>query len=188
MLSVRHPIRMTFAMRLVVASGFIFLSLSVCQADTYQWVDKKGTINFADNLQKVPPEYRNSAKKIDGSRSKAQPRSPQPPAASPAPESGIVPGPGINPDLNNQLWRDRLRDARSDLDSLKAEREQAQKEYETFLREYRMRTFGDPDTEARHRARIADLGERIMQKEEEITTTIPEEARRAGVPGGALDQ
>jgi hypothetical protein len=90
--------------------------------------------------------------------------------------------------MNSQMWRDRLRDARSDLDSLKAEREKAQKEYETFLREYRMRTFGDPDAEARHRSKIADLGERITQKEEEINTTIPEEARRAGVPGGALER
>jgi hypothetical protein len=185
---VRHPTLFTFAITLAVVSGFILLPLSICQADTYQWVDKNGVINFADNLQKVPPEYRDSAKKIDGGRGKTMPRASQPAPSAPSSVPNIAPNLGMNTDMTNQMWRDRLRDARTDLENLKAEREKALKEYETFVAEYRMRTFGDPAAEAKHRARLADLGEQITQKEEEINTTIPEEARRAGVPGGALNR
>ena len=31
-------------------------------ADIYKWVDKDGTVNFADDLNKVPPEYRDQVK------------------------------------------------------------------------------------------------------------------------------
>ena len=31
-------------------------------ADIYKWVDKDGTLNFADDLDKVPPEYRDQVK------------------------------------------------------------------------------------------------------------------------------
>ena len=31
-------------------------------ADIYKWVDKDGTVNFADDLDKVPPEYRDKVK------------------------------------------------------------------------------------------------------------------------------
>ena len=31
-------------------------------ADIYKWVDKDGTLNFADDLDKVPPEYRDKVK------------------------------------------------------------------------------------------------------------------------------
>jgi hypothetical protein len=31
-------------------------------ADIYKWVDKDGTVNFADDLDKVPPEYRDQVK------------------------------------------------------------------------------------------------------------------------------
>jgi len=30
--------------------------------ETYRWVDKDGTLNFADDLEKVPPEYRDQVK------------------------------------------------------------------------------------------------------------------------------
>ena len=31
-------------------------------AEIYKWVDKEGTLNFADDLEKVPPEYRDQVK------------------------------------------------------------------------------------------------------------------------------
>ena len=32
-------------------------------AEIYKWVDKDGTVNFSDDLSKVPPEYRDQVKK-----------------------------------------------------------------------------------------------------------------------------
>lgn len=35
-------------------------------AETYKWVDSHGTVNYADDLGKVPPKYRKKAKRIGG--------------------------------------------------------------------------------------------------------------------------
>jgi hypothetical protein len=37
-------------------------------ADIYKWVDKDGTLNFADDLDKVPPEYRDQVKTEGGAQ------------------------------------------------------------------------------------------------------------------------
>ncbi len=50
-------------------------------ADIYKWVDKDGTVNFADDLDKVPPEYRDQVKteKVKDSQ--------EPQTSTPAPAS-----------------------------------------------------------------------------------------------------
>lgn len=35
-------------------------------AGTYQWTDERGTVNFAEDLGKVPKKYRKKAKLLDG--------------------------------------------------------------------------------------------------------------------------
>ena len=34
-------------------------------AETYQWTDKDGNVGFTDSLEKVPPQYRQSAKRLE---------------------------------------------------------------------------------------------------------------------------
>jgi hypothetical protein len=41
---------------------FLVLPSIFNAADIYKWVDKDGTVNFADDLNKVPPEYRDQVK------------------------------------------------------------------------------------------------------------------------------
>jgi uncharacterized protein YciW len=89
---------------------------------------------------------------------------------------------------NYAAWRDRMRQARADLEQLKMEREATQKDYDRLRAELYARAFGDPEADAKYRARLAELDEQISQKEYELTTTIPDEARQAGVPPGVLDQ
>ena len=165
----------------------LLLSNRPATADTFKWIDKNGNIGYADSLQKVPPEFRESAKRLDGTK---------PGAASPAKPFQIVPSiPQSGPDVPSVkaeeaygLWQERVREARSELQQLKVQRESAQKEYETLRAEFYVRSFADPEADAKYRAKLADLDEQINKKEYELSVTIPDEARRAGIPPGVLSQ
>ena len=39
----------------------ILLATTVAQAETYEWIDKEGTVHFSESLPEVPAKYRNSA-------------------------------------------------------------------------------------------------------------------------------
>jgi len=155
-------------------------------AETYRWTDKDGNVGYADSLQKVPSQYREAAKRVDkesptGSSTKPFQVVPSPPQSYPGP-------PSVGTEESYAAWRDRMREARADLEHLKTQREAAQKDYERLRAELYVRAFGDPQADARYRARLAELDEQISQKEYELTTTIPDEARKAGIPPGVLNQ
>lgn len=148
------------------------------EPDTYQWTDDRGNVGFTDSLEKVPPKYRKSAKKFKpGSPQKA----PTPPATG-----GFIPG--ESQEAVNEVWRDRMSRARAELDDLKVQRQKAQEEYESQRHGLFRWGFADPDVEAKASAKLSDLDQRIRDKEHELTVTIPDEARQAGVPPGALNQ
>jgi len=54
---------------------FLFLSLpSVHGVTFYKWVDKNGVVNFTDDPERVPPEYRNQVERgVEGDTSSATP-------------------------------------------------------------------------------------------------------------------
>ena len=89
-------------------------------------------------------------------------------------------------------WQERIRAARAELDSLKAQREKAQTAYDAVQRPTWIPTLRlfpiDPEQQADTLSRIRELEQRILDKEYEINTTIPDEARRAGVPSSVLSQ
>ena len=72
-------------MKKVVKFAILFLLLVLVSisnaAPIYKWVDKDGTANFADDLSKVPPEYRDQVKREEVKDS------PQTQTPSPAPAS-----------------------------------------------------------------------------------------------------
>ena len=103
--------------------------------------------------------------------------------------------PADNPALGDTLeetyapWLDRIRTARAELDKLKVQREKAQDTYDDLLRQRNLRSFQvDPETESKTTTAISELDQKIRDKEYEVTTTIPDEARRAGVPSSVLSQ
>ena len=50
--------------RIFLVLTALFLAVPAVAA-TYKWVDEKGTINYADDLGKIPKKYRERAKTID---------------------------------------------------------------------------------------------------------------------------
>ena len=94
----------------------------------------------------------------------------------------------MNSDQTYADWRERVRAARAELDQLRTQRANAQKEYENFRGELFKRGLAEPNTDSRLQSRLTDLDNQITQKEYELNTTIPDAARRAGVPPGVLSQ
>ena len=183
------PRALRFCATIAIASSLLVLVAFAAipsLAETYRWTDKDGTVGYADSLQQIPPQYRESAKRVDkesptGSSTKPFQVVPSPPQSYPGP-------PSVGTEESYAAWRDRMREARADLEHLKTQREAAQKDYERLRAELYVRAFGDPQADARYRARLAELDEQISQKEYELTTTIPDEARKAGIPPGVLNQ
>jgi uncharacterized coiled-coil DUF342 family protein len=84
---------------------FIFSAYSYGAEPTiYQWVDKNGTLNFSDDLEKVPPAYRNQIK-IKSSGKTPQIEPPAPPAAPTAAPQEAEKVDNYGSDEN--YWRDR---------------------------------------------------------------------------------
>jgi len=149
------------------------------EPDTYQWTDDRGNVGFTDSLEKVPPKYRKSAKKF-------KPGSPQ---KAPTPPATGGSTPGESQETVNEVWRDRMSRARAELEDLKAQRLAAQEEYDALLRRRNMQSRPlEADVEPKASSKINDLDQRIRDKEHELTVTIPDEARQAGVPPNALAQ
>jgi len=178
-----------FFSHIAIASNLVILLAFAAVpslAETYRWTDKDGNVGYADSLQKVPSQYRQAAKRVD--KESSTDSSTKPFQVVPSPPQSYPGPPSVDTEQSYAAWRDRMREARADLEHLKTQREAAQKDYERLRAELYVRAFGDPQADARYRARLAELDEQISQKEYEVTTTIPDEARKAGIPPGVLNQ
>jgi hypothetical protein len=183
----RSSIPWTGALALAVC--LVLLRPDPASAETYQWTDKDGTVGFADSLEKVPPQYRQSAKRLEETKesTKSFQRVPTPPD-----RSNTMPSAPTDQGDPYAVWRQRMAAARAELEELRAKRQKAQEEYDNLLflrRNQQLRSYRvDPDTEAEAASKISALDQRIRDKEYDINTAIPDQARRAGVPPGALSQ
>src|SRR2546422_187771 len=173
-----HRYRRLLTSAMALAACLVLLLQEPASAETYQWTDKDGNVGFTDSLEKVPPQYRKSAKRVDETKesTKTFQRVPTPPGLN-----NTMPT-DLGPSDSYDSWRARLEAARAELEELKKQRQTVRKEYDTLRAEFYVRSFADPEKDAQLRAKLAELDEKIRQKEYEITTTIPDEARRAGVP------
>lgn len=177
--------RIPWTSALALAACLLLLQPYPTSAETYQWTDKDGTVGFADSLEKVPPQYRQSAKRLEETKesTKSFQRVPAPPG-----RDNTMPSAPTDQGEPYVVWRQRMTAARAELEELKRQRQTVQKEYDTLRAEFYVRSFADPEKDAQLRAKLAELDEQIRKKENDITTTIPDEARRSGVPTGALSQ
>jgi hypothetical protein len=107
----------------IVKMAILILLLLVCPsishvAEIYKWVDKDGTVNFADDLNKVPPEYRDQVK-IEEVRDSEKIQSPTPgPASGRTTEEEKRDAKG----MGEEYWRERVRPWKKQL-------KQAQEDY-----------------------------------------------------------
>ena len=184
-----HRYRRLLTSAMALAACLLLLLHNPASAETYQWTDKDGNVGFTDSLEKVPPQYRKSAKRVDETKesTKTFQRVPTPPG-----RNNTMPSAPSDQGNPYEAWRDRVQRARAELDELKAKRQKAQDEYDDLLR-YRnfwsLRSHRvDPNEDAKILSKLKELDQQVREKEHELTVTIPDEARRAGVPAGVLSQ
>jgi hypothetical protein len=183
-----HRYRIPLTGALALAACLVLLPSDPASAETYQWTDKNGNVGFTDSLENVPPQYRQSAKRVEGKES----TKPLQVVPSPPGRDNTMPSSPTDQDELNATWRQRMIAARAELQELRAKREKAQTAYDALRRPTWIPTLRlfqiDPEKDAQAAATLKELEQRIRDKEYEISTTIPDEARRAGVPPGVLSQ
>jgi len=69
-------------MKSFICLGFILLLAAPLHAETYSWVDDRGTYNFTEDYSSIPKKYRNKVKR----------REDVPPTQSLSPDSGSTSG------------------------------------------------------------------------------------------------
>jgi len=172
--------RTPFIAAFAPASLLVLFLHTPVYAETYQWTDKNGAVGFADSLDKVPPEYRKSAKRFQENRSGQSFQT-----VPGAPESGDIPSES-SPAQDPDYWREQILAAQEQLEQLKVQRQQAQQAYDNLLgqRNQHSRPIDSQDVE-KASSQISNVDRQIREKEREISA-ITDEARRAGVPSSVL--
>lgn len=169
--------------------AFLLLTASPAPATIYQWTDQQGTVGFTDDLQRVPPEYRKSAKHVGENPSRTLVAAPAITRHITAESLATSPAAGpIESDADRYAaWLGRVDRARKDLEELKVKRQKAEEERIRMLRQlWYQWGFLDNEQYAKLLESIRDLDQQIRDKESELASTIPDEARRASIPPGLL--
>jgi hypothetical protein len=170
---------------IIIVMAVVLSASTSAIAETYRWTDMDGNVGYADSLQKVPPQYREAARRVDGKSSSG----PRPTLQTvPSNPTGAVSPPQGDSEEIHAVWRNRMNGTRAELEQLKIQRETVQKQYDALRGERFGKVFADPEADANHRAHLADLDAQISEKERALSTTIPDEARKAGIPPGVLSQ
>src|SRR5881396_571320 len=116
----RSSIPLTGALALAACLGLLLPDPAA--AETYQWTDKDGNVGFTDSLEKVPPQYRKSAKRVEETKesTKTFQRVPTPPG-----RSNTMPSAPTDQGDPYAVWRDRVQRARAELEELRSKRQKA---------------------------------------------------------------
>jgi hypothetical protein len=152
----------------------------------YQWTDKKGVAHIVDSLEKVPKQYRDTAKKLTGPKKEDVDQGQQVQQ-----ESDDATGADAEEATAGEKaqWQQRMRDARQRLaDAEKNYRELVQRRNEL------PQSWGGPASgrlDTRAEAEKLEPEINIAQREidkarNDLEVVIPEIARKAGVPPGWL--
>jgi hypothetical protein len=173
----------------------LFLAGSLAGADDadkrflYQWTDDRGNAHISDSLEKVPPKYRSRARTLeqgvgeDGGQDLPAVEQPEY-----RPMEGI--GWEENDEIRRAEWQQRMYDAKQRM----ADAENRLRHNEEQLKALQEKTgyglYGyTPEAEAeaaRLESEIARAQVDLANARREVEVSIPEEARKAGVPPGWL--
>lgn len=150
----------------------------------YEWTDRKGTLHITDGLGKVPERYRDKARKVESIKEQ-----------EPGPEQQTQyesPSESESQDEENEAraewqyrmreWKTRLADAEKEHQALERERAQLTLAWGSIALappEYRQKAL-------EIERRLKDVQTDIDTAKNMITTVLPDEARKAGVPPGWL--
>ena len=153
----------------------------------YQWTDGKGVVHITDDLTKVPRQYRQNARKLESPAGEEEKRSEAGSSVqtAPAPYDETQ---EREADLKDE-WQQRMRTARRTLANAERRYQELEKK-----RDEAIMSWGGPasgrlegrEEAARIEAEMKQLQQQMEEIRREIEVTIPDEARKAGIPPGWL--
>jgi len=144
-------------------------------AETYQWTDERGTVNFAEDLGKVPKKYRKKAKLLG-----SEDAEPAAPAAVTAPESvrpkgeEVQKGKKVYGGKDEVAWRRDFLQAASNLDNAETELAGLKARLQDTSRMSRSEYLAIQNSIRHGESRVGDLQRKLDQ--------LHETADRLGVP------
>jgi len=185
--------------RIVLIAGLLFFLAygpAVQAADNpsylYQWKDDQGVVNVTDDLDKVPPKYRSRATQLlqpgagkEDDESRGDTRKAEQPQNLDA---------GTSPDrdeIRKAEWQRRMLDAKNRLTAAEDRYSQLEQRRNELMSRSGSSGAALPTQEMLDEMNVLD-GELATAKlnadkaREEVEVTIPDEARRAGIPPGWL--
>jgi len=163
-------------------------AVSPAAAIMYQWTAPDGSIGLTDDPGRIPEQYRATAKPYQSPD--MPPASTPPSGAAPesdAPSSVATTAPATADVDNNghdrAWWRDRVKtltDQRADLTGQRNKLEEKFNQLYYFGTE----TIGELQLQQSLREQLDDLAGQISDIDQQLTSGLPDEARRAGAPPG----
>lgn len=151
----------------------------------YQWTDSAGGVHITDDLGDVPERYRSKARKIEA-RKPAESGGEQ--QVQENPESPDSEAAGVEEDAKAE-WQQRLRDWKNRLANAEKRYQDLDQERTELLGRWGSAAYAPIEDRLKAQQieqKMKDLQREIDNARDMVEVTIPEEARKAGVPPGWL--
>jgi hypothetical protein len=159
------------------------LGFSPAYADMYQWIDEEGVLHIADDMHKVPEEYRSKVKKIETKREEEPVIEPSPAAPVQIPER-----PGEEEELYGdhplKWWKERFDKMKDRIAKVEGSYNKKKLYVDVYERGRRFGQLFETDqieTYERYKKEIPRDEERLGELNEELEG-LRKKATGAGVP------
>ena len=152
---------------LILLILFIF-AVPIHAATIYKWVDKDGVVNFTDDLEKVPPSYRDRVEVEARKDVKEEVTPPAPQAVTRGNEQEEIKKDIVGRD--ETWWREKVRPWREKLREATEKYEEAQKKYTEKSDELSRRRFGSP---TQYKMNIIEL-DRLKEERDKYEAQVSE--------------
>ncbi|MRR58148.1 MAG: DUF4124 domain-containing protein [Deltaproteobacteria bacterium] len=151
-------------------------------ADTYQWVDDKGVVNFTDNPESIPKKYLKKVKVSPSAAADQGSRAPTPAYSESAPPTDQATRNQLYGGHDESWWRSRYASLRGEIKSLQDNLPAKREELEELRRQQTIYTY--PRNRIAYQNKLAEI-QQDEAKISELTAQLANldvEAAAAAVP------
>ena len=157
-------------------------------ATVYQWTTPEGVIGLTDDPGRIPDRYRATAKPYGTVTTPPSSKQAPAPAAKPQPSTANTtaaePTPPVDHDGHDRAWwQDRVQELKDQRADLVRQREEAEKKFNE-IHYFGRQTYGELQLAQTLRQQADDLAKQISALDQQLTSGLAEEARKAGAPIG----
>jgi len=154
--------------KILILLILLIFAVPIHAATIYKWVDKDGVVNFTDDLEKVPPSYRDRVEVETRKDVKEEVTPPAPQAVTRGNEQEEIKKDIVGRD--ETWWREKVRPWREKLREATEKYEEAQKKYTEKSDELSRRRFGSP---TQYKMNIIEL-DRLKEERDKYEAQVSE--------------